>query len=953
MPIPPFSGEFMVSMLRRKVGTKIILGYLIAVSLMVGIGVSATISLNRINATVDHLTTELAVNERLSKSIVNQILLARYYANRYVRTQSQADLDAFDAEFSRLEVLLNQAGQPGNAQQAARLNRIKTAVAAYNETFREIGGLIKKIQQAQSDVLEVQGLAVENKLVAMRIFVNVLNDPTLFLAFGNTQNAFQKMRLNVARYISENDERQAVLAGTRYRETLTNLEILESTLENPAQRHNVAQTKTALEAYFQGFQAIRADLIKLNELLSTQLNTLEPEISRAAQEIAASVEQEFAQEHALSQTLVARSQLVLWATTLVSILVSVGLGLFITRRIVAPLQQVMQTSRQIAEVDLQALTTQIGRLSQGDIKRNVQITTQPLKVDLQDEVGQTAQAFNKIIFRLTETGQAFGRMAAYLDEMAHAASAVAQGNLNVPVPARSRDDVLGNALINMVSNLQTAQTGLKASEKKYRTLFEDSQDAIFMTTPAGQILDMNPAGMRLFGYTSAEMMALQAANLYLDPTDSLKFRAEMARHGAVTNFETQFVTKDGVSIDGAVTATAERDDAGNILNFRGILRDVTQQKRAAYLLAEYNRVLEQEVTDRTRELSQTLHHLKATQAQLVESEKMVALGQLVAGVAHEINTPLGAIRSSVENIADFLKQSLLRLPTFFEQLPANRRQDFLNLVHRSNASSMALLSSQDKRKRKRQLRRQLEEDQIINADTVADILVDIGVEEIEPYLPVLKSAQGPDILNVAYQFLAVQKSAQTIITAADQAAKVVFALRTYARYDTTGEKVEAKICDSLETVLTLYHNRLKRGVSVTRKYNDVPPMYCYPDELNQIWTNLIHNAVQAMEGKGKLDIEIKRVQKPPKQANSASAEPVPWIAVGITDNGPGIPPAVRPKIFEPFFTTKPAGEGSGLGLDIVQKIVDRHQGDIEVFSEPGKTTFTIFLPVNPVEPQQK
>jgi signal transduction histidine kinase len=201
--------------------------------------------------------------------------------------------------------------------------------------------------------------------------------------------------------------------------------------------------------------------------------------------------------------------------------------------------------------------------------------------------------------------------------------------------------------------------------------------------------------------------------------------------------------------------------------------------------------------------------------------------------------------------------------------------------------------------------------------------------------------------------LAVQKSAQTIITAADQAAKVVFALRTYARYDTTGEKVEAKICDSLETVLTLYHNRLKRGVSVTRKYNDVPPMYCYPDELNQIWTNLIHNAVQAMEGKGKLDIEIKRVQKPPKQANSASAEPVPWIAVGITDNGPGIPPAVRPKIFEPFFTTKPAGEGSGLGLDIVQKIVDRHQGDIEVFSEPGKTTFTIFLPVNPVEPQQK
>jgi signal transduction histidine kinase len=125
-------------------------------------------------------------------------------------------------------------------------------------------------------------------------------------------------------------------------------------------------------------------------------------------------------------------------------------------------------------------------------------------------------------------------------------------------------------------------------------------------------------------------------------------------------------------------------------------------------------------------------------------------------------------------------------------------------------------------------------------------------------------------------------------------------------------------------------------VEVVRNYQaQLPAVLCYPDELNQVWTNLIHNALQAMDNQGTLTIEA--VQKDTS------------VLVKITDSGKGIPPEILPKIFEPFFTTKPAGEGSGLGLDIVKKIIEKHQGKIDVESVPGKTAFTVSLPINLTE----
>jgi signal transduction histidine kinase len=343
------------------------------------------------------------------------------------------------------------------------------------------------------------------------------------------------------------------------------------------------------------------------------------------------------------------------------------------------------------------------------------------------------------------------------------------------------------------------------------------------------------------------------------------------------------------------------------------------------------RDLQKSLIIKNQELETTVQQLKSTQEQLIQSEKMAALGQLVAGIAHEINTPLGAIRSSVENIADFLKENLLHFPDFLHSLIPEYRQHFLEILQRSSRQTTSL-SSKEKRQLKRALIQELESEKISNADTIADSLVDLGIyDRVENLLPLMQDKNGYQILEKAYQVASIQKSADTIRTATEKAAKIVFALKNYARYDHTGEKVRSQITEGIETVLTLYNNQLKHGIEVTRNYqSNLPSLLCYPDELNQVWTNLIHNAIQAMDYKGHLMISVNH------QADS--------LLVTITDNGKGIPSEVISRIFEPFFTTKPPGEGSGLGLDIVKNIIQKHNGKIFVESIPGKTTFTVSLP---------
>ncbi len=352
------------------------------------------------------------------------------------------------------------------------------------------------------------------------------------------------------------------------------------------------------------------------------------------------------------------------------------------------------------------------------------------------------------------------------------------------------------------------------------------------------------------------------------------------------------------------------------------LGTVVQQKKAEEALRHKN-----------EQLAKTLRQLKATQNELVLSEKMAALGQLVAGVAHEINTPLGAICSSVEYISDFLAQDLEKLPDFFHALSDQRRQLFIELIQKLRRPE-PFLSNRERRQVRRKLTKKLEDQGIAEAHGLADLLIDLGIyEQPDLFLPILQEeADGQEFLEMMQCILGLYGSSRDIALAAERASKVVFALKTYSHYDHTGTQIEVNVLDGLEAVLTLYQNKFKSGVELVRNYgDDLPMLLCYPDELTQVWTNLIHNALQAMNGKGRLLLEVRNLRHA--------------IEVCVTDSGCGIPEEVRQHIFKPFFTTKPPGEGSGLGLDIVRKIIEKHCGTIAIDSIPGRTTFAVTLPL--------
>lgn len=380
-----------------------------------------------------------------------------------------------------------------------------------------------------------------------------------------------------------------------------------------------------------------------------------------------------------------------------------------------------------------------------------------------------------------------------------------------------------------------------------------------------------------------------------------------------------------------------QDEVGQLIV---IINSMAMQLRSSYeQLADYNRDLELKVTERTQafqvanaELQKTLESLKTMQQELIQSEKMAALGHLIAGIAHEINTPLGAIRSSIENIAHSLQGAFIEKFTVFFYTLSEEQQQIFNVLLRKVVQQEKVLTSREKRQLKRTLVTQLEAYHVAKIDNVADTLVDMGIyEEVETFLPLLVEVKEQQALQMAYELASLQKSAHTITTAVNRAAKVVFALKNFAHFDQSGEKATVDITEGIETVLTLYYNQLKHGVEVIKHYAQLPLVACYPDGLNQVWTNLIHNALQAMDNKGTLQIETALRDND--------------VAVSITDSGVGIPPDIKDKIFNAFFTTKPPGEGSGLGLDIVRKIIEKHAGRIEVESVPGKTTFTILLPL--------
>ena len=483
------------------------------------------------------------------------------------------------------------------------------------------------------------------------------------------------------------------------------------------------------------------------------------------------------------------------------------------------------------------------------------------------------------------------------------------------------------------------EAALRASETEYRLLFENLQDVFIRVNEAGIVLLASPSVMFTLGYLQETVTGKPITDTIIaNPEEWRQCVAAIRTGGLVDGFELQLQHWNGSRLWGSVSAQMYQDDASGRYIFEGTIRDISELKRA-----------EAELQAKNADLQETLTHLRQTQQELIQAEKLAALGKLVANIAHEINTPLGAIRASARTILTALDETFLRLPEVIRLLSDEQQAVLIRLIQRACQPKQAL-TSKEERQRRRALTHQMEDAAIAQADTIADTLVDMGIyEEIEAFMPLFRHEKTMWLLGAAANVAAQRHSSENILFAVERMSKIVFALKSYAHIEASGQPTLARIQDGLEVVLTLYHNQLKHGIEVVKRYDDAPPIFCYPDELQQVWTNLIHNAMQAMQGKGRLEITVKPTPCPSEEGKQSTpllggAGGGSGIVVEITDSGPGIPDNVKDRIFEPFFTTKPAGEGSGMGLDICKKILDKHQGRIEFESQPGRTTFRVWLP---------
>jgi signal transduction histidine kinase len=356
---------------------------------------------------------------------------------------------------------------------------------------------------------------------------------------------------------------------------------------------------------------------------------------------------------------------------------------------------------------------------------------------------------------------------------------------------------------------------------------------------------------------------------------------------------------------------------------------------------ERTQELETEVKERqqaNQTLQTTLIELKNTQQQLIQAAKLATLGSLIASVAHEMNSPLGAIRSAADNLSIVLQTDIMGLPEFLLTLTPDHREMFLALLEQAILAQSQLLetSTRQQRQLRRDLLIHLQATNIDEAETLADTLVDLGISnQIDRFAPLMQSDRRQEILEAAYNLSSSRRSLDTIGAATESAEKVIGALRSYIQRETQRERVAIDLVASIDRTLTLYRNAFKRGIQLVREYpENLPLVSGYAEDLNQVWNNLVSNALGSMVDRGTLTIRI---------ATQAQAG-IAGVKIEVEDNGPGIPEALQPHLFEPFVTGKLQGEGLGLGLNIAYNAIQNHQGQIQFTTKPGQTTMVVWLP---------
>jgi PAS domain S-box-containing protein len=402
---------------------------------------------------------------------------------------------------------------------------------------------------------------------------------------------------------------------------------------------------------------------------------------------------------------------------------------------------------------------------------------------------------------------------------------------------------------------------------------ESVSDAIGIADPTGKSIYQNPAFIQLFGYTVDELNAVGGPPaIYTNPEET-KIIFNTINSGQSWRGEVTMQSSTGRIIQIDLRADAIKDSQKNIIALVGIHTDITERKQAE------NKLKQQAI-----ELEQTLKKLQKTQSHLIQSEKMSSLGQLVAGVAHEINNPVNFIYGNLAHANSYINEILNLLQLY--------RQNYPNPV----------LEIQKEIKK---------------------IDLDFLIEDL------------PKLLS-------------SMELGAERIRQIVASLRTFSRLD-EAELKAVDIHQGIDSTLMILEHRLKKKshhpqIEVIKDYGNLPLVECYAGQLNQVFMNILANAIDALEDsliQGKLTHDQPKIR-------ICTQEIIPQqIMIRISDNGSGIPEQVRQRLFDPFFTTKPVGKGTGLGLSISYQIItERHGGSLKCISSPNQgAEFIIKIPI--------